>query len=476
MLILGSLIVIGLILNQKIQSDVIKSPFDPTPTPTRSFASYKNEGDTYFEIGMLDCVDPTRPDSCAIQAYKSAILVDPNNAQLQAELARIQAYSTKTLTTTAEKYQRMLEAQATIQAAAELEPENSYVHAVYAFVMDWLASVQGGTTVASEAQREDWLTEAENHALLALRYDETNVLALSYYAEILVDQQKWNQAEQTIQSAAEKEDPQNPIMDLHRVYGYVLENQARYEESIDEYKKALEINPNLTFLYFDIGNKYRYLGTRATTEEQVNVLMSQALEWFSTEAALNEQLGINDPLPYLAIANTYSNQGEHFSAVRNVRKALNLNPTSAEVFAQLGMVFRSARNYEGAIEAFSCALEGCDAEFSCKVRQCDSTTDQMIGIEQPLPLEDSTVHYYYIYGSILAALDKPSRPYCDQAVEVLSMVKEQYSSDPDIMGIVTAGEEICGVSASAAPTLPPEGTTTPEPDMDPEIQVYPTAP
>jgi hypothetical protein len=66
------------------------------------------------------------------------------------------------------------------------------VHAVRAFVLDWYAT---GPLTASE-EREDLLTEAQNSALRAYQLDHDNALALAYYAEVLLDQQNWSQAEQ----------------------------------------------------------------------------------------------------------------------------------------------------------------------------------------------------------------------------------------------------------------------------------------
>src|SRR3990170_4199449 len=61
----------------------IRNPFDPTPTPTRTINSWVMEGEASFNAGDLPA---------AITAYQEAIKVDSNNAEVMAELARIQAY------------------------------------------------------------------------------------------------------------------------------------------------------------------------------------------------------------------------------------------------------------------------------------------------------------------------------------------------------------------------------------------------
>ncbi len=357
----------------------------------------------------------------AIAAYQLATGADPGNPQLWAELARIQTYSSNLLTTDAEKLTRLQDALANINRAKELAPEDSTVRAIRAFVLDWNASLAGSDAGAM-------LTEAEGEAVSAREFDPGNTLALAYYAEVLVDQQKWLQAQQYANQAAK----QNPnLMDVRRINAYVLESLGDYNNAIKEYEAAVSINPNLTFLYISIGKIYRHLE-----------IYDKALEYFDKAASINEQLGIKDPIPYLAIANTYVQQGQHLIAARNVLKALQLNPSSPDVYAQLGLVYYKGRNYEGSIPAFECGLLGCSAEQSCEVRQCDDTVDPQV-IVQGMPLTDNTVVYYFTYGSDLAGLHREGDDYCVRSMNILNQVKNSYSGDPTIMGIVTAGQEIC---------------------------------
>jgi tetratricopeptide (TPR) repeat protein len=265
-------------------------------------------------------------------------------------------------------------------------------------------------------------------------------------------------------------------MDVHRINAYVLESVANYSEALTEYQKASELAPNLTFLYIEIGKLYRQQAQAAETalnEDKATDLYGKALDAFAEATQRNAQLGIHDPTPYIAIANTYAQTGDFFAAVLNARKALALNPTTATVYAQLGLVYHKSRNYEGAIQAFQCALQGCTAAESCVVRQdCNATPSLNIEIK-PIALTDNTLVYYYTYGSVLAALSKPINNYCDRATEIFSQVINKYSSDSTVMGIVESGESICSapeVTATAAtmttgtpgakstrtPTAPPE--------------------
>ncbi len=416
----------GIWLVRQLESGAIRRPFTPTPTPTRIAQSYALEADAQFAVGQLDS---------AIQAYQEAARVDPSNAEYWAKLARIQTYSSALLTTDEQQRDRLQEALASIEKAVELAPDDSLTHAIHAFVLDWNAN----SILFGEQQAADYLLQAEQAAVRAIQLDNQNTLALAFYAEILVDEQKWNQAEQYILQAIEKDED---LMDVHRVYAYVLESLGQYNQAIQEYDKALALAPNLTFLYLRAGANYRFLGFRSANEESQNQLFEKSLEYFAKAARINEQLGIEDPVPYLSIAKTYSQQGEFFIAARNVQRALEIDPANADIYGQLGIIYFKSRNYEGSIPALKCAIRGCTAEESCDGRGGCGPNDEpaeVIG----LPLSANTVVYYYTYGSVLAALSRPKQNYCDEALQVMSEVRAQFSDQADIMGIVQAGEAIC---------------------------------
>ena len=439
-------------IRQMDQGDV-KPLFLPTPTPTRTSASYSLEGDAQFIAGQLEA---------SIAAYREAVRVEPNNAEVWAKLARIQTYSSALLTTDEAQRGRLQEALASAEKAVELAPDDSFAHAIYAFTLDWNAN----PTLMDDEQVQSYLLQAEQEANRALLLDSTNTLALAFYAEILVDQQKWAQAEVNIKHALER-DP--TLMDVHRVYAYVLESLGQYNQAIQEYDTAISITPNLTFLHLRAGANYRRLAFGSPNQETATSLYERSLEYFAQAAKINEQLGVEDPIPYLSISKTYSQMGEFFIAARNVQRALELQPDNADIYGQLGIIYFKSRNYEGSIPALKCAIRGCTAEESCDGRGgCgpNDTPAQVVG----LPLSPNTVVYYYTYGSVLAALSRPQDNKCPEALDVLAEVKLSYGRDPDIAGIISAGEAICaslGSTVSSAPTTVPEVmfdmTATPSP-------------
>jgi tetratricopeptide (TPR) repeat protein len=201
------------------------------------------------QAGKLD--DPAS-ERDAIDTYKKALLVEPENPLVLSQLARIQTYSSRLLSTDQQRLAVLEEARDNIRHAADLAPDDSQVLAIKAFVLDWNAS----SNLIANDEREAYLAEAEAAANRAYLLDPENALALAFYAEVLLDQQKWDQALEYAAQAVERA-PDN--LDTHRVFGTVLESVGLYGDAIREYKRASELAPNLTFILLQIGLGYRNL-------------------------------------------------------------------------------------------------------------------------------------------------------------------------------------------------------------------------
>ncbi len=285
------------------------------------------------------------------------------------------------------------------------------------------------------------------------------MLAQAFKAEVLLDQQNWAQAIDLAERAvAQAEGDPNFSsaykVDVHRVYAQVLETGGAYNAAIQEYRKAVAINPNLTFLYLKIGANYRRLRD-----------VDNALEAFDTAVRINEQNNVQDPIPYLAIGRTYLQEGEFFVAARNVERAVTVDPGNAELWGFLGIVYYKARNYESAMDVLACAVEGCSAlqtgELFCerleilfcndpeRASAADYGTD-VIGVS----LGAGTVEYYYTYASALAFQKR-----CADAEPYFLQLLSAYGDDPIVVGIVEENRSICaGDLPLPAPATPPDST------------------
>ena len=162
-----SLILAGIWVLMGYNRGAIKSPFDPTPTPTRVPELYLAEAQAYFDTGKLD--DPSSPGTIndAIDAYTAALKQDPNNAKAQSELARIQVYSSSMLRNDNERLLRLEQAVASAEKAVALEPDNSTNHAILAFALDWYA----GNPLLADDKRDEALVRANNESITANQLD-----------------------------------------------------------------------------------------------------------------------------------------------------------------------------------------------------------------------------------------------------------------------------------------------------------------
>jgi tetratricopeptide (TPR) repeat protein len=437
---------LGLLWLQK--TGQVQPFFLATPTATRSAASHAEEGLAYFSKGDL---------AKSIESYQRAVELAPDGWELWFQLARIQTYSSSLLTTGFQQTSRLAEARASADRAVETGPESSRSHAVRALAYDWSASIEDDQQI-----KDDLLTQAESSAIRARQLDSADPLALAFYAEILADQQRYDQADDVAENAVAL-DP--TLMDVHRVYGTVLESGGYYRDAIQEYLAATAITPNLTFLYLQIGANYRRLRD-----------VTQALFYFDKAAQINRQLGIEDPIPYMAIGRTYLQEGEFIVAARNVERALRIDPGDPFTYGFLGVVYFKGRNYESAIPVLKCAVDGCTAEetgnlLCILIYGCEAGSEEAQSHQVAVPgnpLGPGTVEFYYTYGSVLTAYAGQAKypTACQDAERVFSELMQVYGEDTIVSGIVADGRAIClnpGSTAAPGPTFTPTPVLTSTP-------------
>lgn len=421
-LVLVALIAGGILLTRLVEAGRVEPLLLPTPTPTRTVLSHQEEGEAHFAAGDLER---------AIEAYKEAVRLRPEDAELLAELARVQTYSSALIASREDEKDRLHEAQDSIDRAIALNEDSSFAWAVRTLVYDWLAAVADD----DPRLRQEYFTAAEASASRAglLESDDSSALALAYEAEVDVDQLRYALALDKIRNAIEL----NPnSMDVHRVHGTVLESNGFYEDAIQAYGKAAQINPNLTFLYLRMGANYRRLRE-----------MDKALEYFAKAANINSQLEIADPIPFWSIGRTYLQDGQFFIAARNLETAVEISPNNPELLGYLGIIYFKARNYENATETLKCAVDGCtDQEHAlllCEtlaILDCEAEEQAFRASGVPgLELRADTLEYYYTYGSVLT-LDKES---CSEAERVFLDLESRYGTDPIVSAIVSEGRALC---------------------------------
>lgn len=413
------LCVLSLFVLKSVLTDQLVSPWLPTVVPTREAASYALEGETQFRAGNLEK---------AIEAYGVAAELEADNPEYLWKQGRALAYLTSSQTTDAEKAATLRRAVGLLEEGLEKYPEDSNLFAVLALVYLWYANPD----LCGEDLVEEYEAKAEDSIRRAVDYDSRNALAYAIYSEILLDQANYARAEQMLSQALQYGPEIGADMfDVYRVQGILLESYGQYRSAIEAYSRALNLSPNMTFLQIRIGVNWRQIGN-----------YDEALSMFARAARINDQLGVIDPLPYLAIGNTYSQKGEFYAAGLNIKKAISINPYNADVYGRLGVNYYKARNYEAAIEALKCATYGCGADESCAVRECDDPGNPLIEMAG-LPLSGSSVVYYFTYVGALAYMHTNANHYCEDAVRISRDIANQYANDDTVMYIVRDAQNIC---------------------------------
>jgi tetratricopeptide (TPR) repeat protein len=528
MLVYILIIAVGVLIIHLEQTGEVQPFFLPTAGPTRGAESFAEEAEVHFFAGDLtkaieayeaaSAMEPRNAELLAklarLQTYSSSLLtttderrtrlaeardtidraveISPENATVHAIRALVYDWSATAevkdtlvvgdvvrvqanLDEDGLMIARIIESEDNIQPGSSEGMVEEGTTFIFSGVVERKAQDEwtiGGRTIFVSPQtlirnpnrRDEFLTEAENAANHASNLDPGSILAQAFKAEVQVDQGEFALALDNAQQAAEGVDNMGGqfeyAMDVHRVYATVLENYGYYLQAINEYQKAAEISPNLTFLYLSIGTNYRELQDIDT-----------ALYYFDKAVKINEQLGIEDPTPYLAIGRTYQNQGEFFISAINIERALEIDPGNPDIYGRLGIVYFQARNYESAIDIFKCAVRGCTVEENreriCRFvyrsddPECEKAQEEINEAVPGLELGPKSVEYYYTYGSVLAAFSgHPDYPgICIEAEEIFSELMTQYSDDALVVAIVNEGRAICAGTA-IVPETTPEPTPT----------------
>jgi tetratricopeptide (TPR) repeat protein len=102
--------------------------------------------------------------------------------------------------------------------------------------------------------------------------------------------------------------------EVHFYQGNKLDSQGRYDEAIEEFTKAIELNPNMANAYFNRGNSYGKLGQ-----------FERAIQDYDEVISLNPQ----DASAYINRGNCYDKLGQLEQAIKNFDEAIRLDPDHA---------------------------------------------------------------------------------------------------------------------------------------------------
>jgi len=374
--------------------------FVPTPTVTRDPRTFSAEAEALAKEGKI---------GQAIDAYKNAIMADPQNAANYVALARLQVLSGD-----------LDDALINSENALLLNKNNSLAYAV----RGWILGLQG----------EYQLGEASLKT--ALEIDPNSALANAYLAEILTLRVAEGKGlVGTIDEAAEASrraqllDPNS--METHRARGLVLEQTGNFDEAIAEYSAAIQINNKYSDLHLALGR------TLLAIEDYTAAIVE-----FTQADALNP----SDPLPDTYIARAYVKIGEYAKAIQYAQKAVADNPEDPFMYGNLGSMLYRNQQYSDAILALRMAIRG------------GTTEDGTIVRGLPLDYTMRIMEFYYTYGLALARLNQ-----CGEAVQIAQTILQTVIDDETSTYNAREMINICQANLGITPTSEADVNVTPSP-------------
>ena len=277
------------------------NPFQPTPTPTRTAASYFDEAEVLYREGKLDD---------AIVAYGDAYDREPESWLALTRLVRVMAF-------------RNQSAAAIEQHGNTLKAfDNAEAYAALCLAYNW----------------NDQYEEALDACVRAVSQNPDYADAHAYLSETYSNLAKWDQAYDEATKALELN---NRSVEAHRAMAYALEVRGDYEGAAEGYQRTIDLHPRLSHLYASLARNYRVLGEYDLAIEQ----FQKAIEIDPQNPAAYDQLGW-----------TYYQMGDSSRAVVEIKRALEVDPDYAPAYGHLGVIDYVRQRYEDAVPNFEKAI------------------------------------------------------------------------------------------------------------------------
>lgn len=286
--------IIGVILYEEQPTWLVPQSPLPTPTPTRSAIFYQASAESALRAGDYAAV---------FRAYNEMSRLEPANPDSFIALSDLHLM-----------FQDVDKALQAAQRAVGVAPDNPDALAARARALNW---------------REE-NDDAAIDAFDALEINPDHVRTLAVLGEIYTDVGNRDIAEEYINQALAL-DPTDRLALRNRAY--LLEMRGDYEEAAAAYEAAIAAAPQRFDLYIEYG---RLLRVGLANFEKAVEVYRQAVKVYEAPITLD------------ALGDGLYNNGDHLQAVRELRKAVELDPNFGFAQVHLGMALYARRNYEDA--------------------------------------------------------------------------------------------------------------------------------
>jgi len=382
-----------------------QTPFMPTLTPTRDAESYSVEAGNLFDQGKL---------IPSIETYREAVSNNPEDPSLYLALARVEIF--------AGQYD---EALTNAENSLLLNNNNSMAYAVRGWALTY---------------KQAW-TDADDSLKSALRLDQTNGQAHAYNAFLYGKMYENNAGPYPMQTVIQTAiDESNAAISLApntlearwaRAYILTLTSSDNLELAVEQYKLAIQINPNIAQIHLELGVTYRLLG-----------VVDKALEEYTLANTYNP----SDYWPELYSSRADVAIGEYDKALQWAEKAVQDAPTNPELIGNWGYMLFKKDQYELANEKFALALDGGTTADGQTIQPLSTTaTDSWVS------------KYYYAYAISLSNIGR-----CVEVGPLTQKFMNYFSSDPYAKINAQIALDNCTQSL-LTPSPQPAGTPSPSP-------------
>jgi len=151
---------------------------------------------------------------------------------------------------------------------------------------------------------------------------------------------------------------------VHANMGVLYATQGLHQEAINAYRRALILKPQRVKIYNNLGNLYYKMLKESKSSSRVYpkklVVVGDIRELY--QKSLNNykkalQLNSSDPEVHNNLGDLYYLEQLYPSALEEYKRAVKLNPYYADAYNNLGLVYLKEKNYDDAQNAFARTLE-----------------------------------------------------------------------------------------------------------------------
>jgi cytochrome c-type biogenesis protein CcmH/NrfG len=118
-------------------------------------------------------------------------------------------------------------------------------------------------------------------------------------------------------------------------------NRGEYEKAIEEYKRAIEINPDSVEAYYHLGMAYSSLGK-----------YKEAVEAYGRAIRIKPEYAA----AYYNLGHAYSNLNQHDKAIKAFRRSIQYEPDNVEAYFALGNAYSDSGKEDKAVDTLEAAI------------------------------------------------------------------------------------------------------------------------